>query len=148
MKMACMKSKCRNTITINILFVSPSQMGLWTLLCLTPKTAGKYLRSTDELVKYDCRKCGKWFTENRQSYSAKVRENLSQAGSVEEMDGVAGATISSRNFKKLIAHALANAQKGDKTAAVAPIFEESVVSGTDERTGAGLDRICCPDDSE
>ena len=32
--------------------------------------------------------------------------------------------IRDRNFKKLIAHALANAQKGDKTAAVAPIFED------------------------
>lgn len=57
-------------------------------------------------------------------YSQKLVENYQQAGSVEEMDGVAGATISSRNFKKLIAHALANAQKGDKTAAVAPIFED------------------------
>lgn len=37
---------------------------------------------------------------------------------------VAGATISSRNFKKLLGHALENAQKGDTAVTVAPIFED------------------------
>lgn len=57
-------------------------------------------------------------------YAQRLIENYEQAGSVEEMDGVAGATISSRNFKKLLGHALENAQKGDTAVTVAPIFED------------------------
>lgn len=56
-------------------------------------------------------------------YAQKLEENYLQTGSVETMDGVAGATISSRNFKKLLGHALANAKKGDTALAVAPLFE-------------------------
>lgn len=59
-----------------------------------------------------------------EEYARQLVENFQAAGSVEQMDGVAGATVSSRNFKKLLGRALENAKKGQPTADVAPVFED------------------------
>ena len=52
----------------------------------------------------------KFFPEIIAEYTAK--------GSVDKMDSIAGATNSTDSFKTLVAAALANAKKGDATAAV------------------------------
>lgn len=80
-------------------------------------------------------------------YAQRLIENYEQAGSVEEMDGVAGATISSRNFKKLLGHALENAQKVIRRL-LSPLFLRTGVSRADERSGSGMDGVCCFNDPE
>ncbi len=57
-------------------------------------------------------------------YGQKLADAYLASGSVEEMDGVAGATISTNHFKKLVRHALINARLGRDELATAPLFED------------------------
>lgn len=57
-------------------------------------------------------------------YAKKLADAFLASGSAEEIDGVAGATISTNRFKKLMKHALACARLGEKETAVVPIFED------------------------
>lgn len=57
-------------------------------------------------------------------YAQKLIDNYAAAGSTDEMEMVAGATTSSKNFKKLLKHALLNAKNGDTALSVAPIYED------------------------
>lgn len=57
-------------------------------------------------------------------YAQKLIDSFLASGRTEEIDGVAGATISTNCFKKLMKHALANARLGERETETAPLFED------------------------
>ena len=57
-------------------------------------------------------------------YIQKLVDSYMQSGSAEEIDSVAGATISTHRFQKLLRHALKSARQGRTELFAVPLFED------------------------
>lgn len=78
---------------------------------------------------------------NPEEFSAKLPQDLLNKQNVDAVDTVTGATHSTKDFKDLVAAALAKAAKGDTTTAILTLVEEVSVSYKDGTYKATYDKL-------